>query len=119
MKTKLAVIFSLALMGYAAAQDQQSQDQDKPGVVSQAGAAAGQAAGATSGTAVAGPIGGAVAGVVGGAIGGTVGKVAEGGSKKKTCDAKSDADAKCDKQQAQNDEQQTASAASSAPAEDR
>jgi hypothetical protein len=119
MKTKLAVIFSLALTGYAVAQNDQSQEQDKPGVVSQTGAAAGQAAGVTAGTAVAGPLGGAVAGVVGGAVGGTVGKVVEGGAKKKTCDAKSDADTRCDKQQGQNDDQQAANAASSPQAEDR
>ena len=96
MKAQLAAIFSLALMGYAAAQEEQ---EDKPGVVAQTGAAAGQAAAATAGTAVAGPIGGAVAGVVGGAIGGTVGKAVEGKPKKKTCERDDDKD--CEKQVAQ------------------
>lgn len=98
MKVQLVAIFSLALMGYAAAQDE--KEQEKPGLASQTGAAAGQAAAATAGTAVAGPIGGAVAGVVGGAVGGAVGKAVEGDSKKKSCDRD---DKDCENQVAQED----------------
>ena len=87
MKTTFALIVSLALTGYATAQEeQQNQGQGKPGVLSQSGASAGRAAGAAAGTAVGGPIVGAVTGAVGGTVGGTVGKVVEGKPKENSCD---------------------------------
>ena len=103
-------IFVVAAICFAAGaalgqDEQQSQQQEKPGLATQAGATAGQVAGATAGTAVGGPILGAVTGVVGSKVGGTVGKVVDG-PKKKNCDAKS---GNCDKQkpteQASNEQQ--------------
>lgn len=106
----VALIASLLLAGsmVCMAQDAQSdQQQEKPGLVAQSGAAVGQTAAATAGTAVGGPLVGAVAGVVGGAVGGSVGKVVEGsGKKKQACDSKDDQDQKnCkDDQVAQRDD---------------
>jgi outer membrane lipoprotein SlyB len=109
----LAVFVSTILLGTAAcyAQENQSnQQEDKPGIVAQSGAAVGQTAAATAGTAVAGPLGGAVAGVVGGAVGGTVGKVVEGGGKKKqackTEEGKDQDDCQRDQQAQQQDSNQ-------------